>query len=236
MNRNRLAAALLFAILLFIELGGERLPADAARTCGATDDQLLVPGGAVRIGTTHGYPDEAPSYEVTIEPFWIDRHEVTNRQYAAFVAATGHRTAAERAGGSIVFEPPGADQPAGGPADWWRYVEGADWRHPEGPASGLAGRDDLPVVHIAYADALAYARWRGRSLPTEEQFEHAARAGSAESTAPPAPNRANVWQGDFPRTNSRIDGHAALAPVGCYEANGFGLDDMIGNAWEWTGR
>lgn len=234
MSRHRLGGTILLAVLVGMLSIGERLPADARRPCGAADDQLLVPGGRIRIGTLNGYADEGPPYEAAIRPFWIDRHEVTNRQYAAFVAATGHVTVAEKAGGSAVFKPPGPDQPAGNPADWWRYVAGADWRHPEGPGSDLAGRDDLPVVHVAYSDALAYARWRERHLPTEEQFEHAARAGSAQGNAQPDSDEANTWQGEFPRSNSRADGHAALAPVGCYKANGFGLDDMIGNAWEWT--
>ena len=234
MTRNRLAPMLLLAVLLLIAFNGERLPASSGNACGAADDQVLVPGGPVRIGTLQGYPDEGPPYQATIEPFWIDRHEVTNRQYAEFVEATGHLTMAEKEGGSIVFQPPASDQPAGSPTDWWRHVEGADWRHPEGPGSDLTGRAELPVVHVAHADAIAYARWRGRGLPTEEQFEHAARAGAAESIAQPSPRKANTWQGEFPHTNSRADGHAALAPVGCYDANAYGIDDMIGNAWEWT--
>ncbi|MBB5684698.1 formylglycine-generating enzyme required for sulfatase activity [Sphingobium boeckii] len=116
-----------------------------------------------------------------------------------------------------------------------RYEKGAEWRHPDGPESDLAGRADLPVVQIAFADALAYARWSGRSLPSEEQFEYAARAGAMESLDQPAPERANTWQGTFPARNDRKDGYARLAPAGCFEANGYGLNDMIGNAWEWTG-
>lgn len=199
------------------------------------DDQLWVPGGIAHFGSDRAYAEEGPAYTATIKGFWIDRHEVTNAQYAAFVRATGYVTRAETEGGSVVFDPPGPQERPVSPDQWWHYVKGADWRHPEGPGSTLAGRNRLPVVHIAYADALAYARWAGRALPSEEQFEYAARAGAAESLDQPSPDAANSWQGRFPISNDGTDGYTRLAPVGCYKANDYGLNDMIGNVWEWTG-
>lgn len=228
--------------ILALALGGPGLflatpGLDAARPglCPATpDDMVWVPGGAARIGSDSAYAEEAPSYETHVKGFWIDRHEVTNAQYAAFVRATGHVTEAEREGNSVVFVPPAVDQVPTAPGQWWRTVKGADWRHPEGPGSSIEGRERLPVVHVAYADALAYARWAGRSLPTEEQFEYAAGAGARETRDQPLPDQANTWQGRFPVGNDQKDGHSRLAPAGCYKPNGFGLQDMIGNAWEWT--
>jgi len=200
-----------------------------------SDGELWVPGGAIRIGSDRGYAEERPAYDARVDGFRIDRHEVTNRQFAAFVAATGHVTQAEREDRSIVFDPPGSDELAVDPAQWWKIVAGADWRHPDGPGSDLAGRADLPVVHVSYADARAYADWAGRALPSEEQFEYAARAGAVESLEQPGADSANTWQGSFPVWNDGDDGHARLAPVGCYKPNAFGLNDMIGNVWEWTG-
>lgn len=202
------------------------------------DDLVWVSGGKTVIGSDRAYPEEGPAHHVTVPGFWIDRHEVSNRQFTRFVSETGYVTLAERPdgpGGSIVFTPPDTPVPTGDPRAWWRFVKGADWRHPAGPGSGIAGREDHPVVNVAYADALAYARWAGRSLPSEEQFEYAARAGAAESLDQPAPDAANSWQGEFPNSNDRTDGHAGLAPVGCFKRNAYGLNDMLGNAWEWTG-
>ncbi|MGF7148893.1 formylglycine-generating enzyme required for sulfatase activity [Sphingomonas zeicaulis] len=229
--------AALAAVFLLTGMGSDGGPLEGASGNGCptlADDQVWVPGGPAQFGSDHSYPEEAPRYAAAVKGFWIDRHEVTNRQYAAFVTATGHVTQAEREGGSVVFAPPGAGALPVAPSQWWRYVQGANWRHPEGPESDLAGRGALPVVHIAFDDARAYAAWKGRALPSEEQFEFAARAGGEESPDQPAPRKANTWQGRFPAENHAADGHRGLAPVGCYDANALGINDMIGNAWEWT--
>jgi formylglycine-generating enzyme required for sulfatase activity len=193
-------------------------------------------GGEFVPGSARGYREERPGGPVRVGAFWIDRTEVTNAQFAAFVGATGHRTAAERAGASAVFRvPEGVDRERENA--WWRPVTGASWRHPEGPASDVATRAHHPVVHVALADALAYARWLGRDLPTEAEWEYAARAGGAvEDDSEPRDAGgpiANYWQGAFPDGNTVEDGFLGTAPVGCFKAVG-GLHDMIGNVWEWT--
>ncbi|PZU46760.1 MAG: formylglycine-generating enzyme family protein [Sphingomonas sp.] len=230
---------ILVAIAALITLPGGRAgsaaPEPEPPSCPQpASSELWIPGGKVRIGTDRGYADEGPAHEVTLKGFWIDQHEVTNRQFATFVAATGYITRAERDGGSIVFRPPGPKEVPVHPRDWWRHVKGADWKHPEGPGSDLRRRGQHPVVHVAYEDALAYADWAGRALPSEEQFEHASRGDMAESLDQPPADTANTWQGRFPVKNDRKDGHAGLAPVGCFKTNSHGLSDMIGNAWEWT--
>ena len=173
--------------------------------------------------------------------FWIDRTEVTNRQFAAFVSATGYLTEVERAGSGAVFRSPGPQDDAQVTyGSWWVEVSGASWRHPEGPGSDLQGRDNQPVVQISRADAQAYARWLGRRLPTEAEWEYAAKAngkgerierGPRDSVGRPA---GNFWQGMFPYLDLGEDGFIGRAPVGCFAANGFQLHDMIGNVWEWT--
>jgi formylglycine-generating enzyme required for sulfatase activity len=230
------AAGITASLLLVASLStaARQLPAPGLECPAPKDDQLWVPGGRTIIGNDQGYAEERPAHEASVKGFWIDRHEVTNAQFARFVEATGYVTLAETRGDGIVFRPPGPGERPTQPQQWWRIVKGADWRHPEGPDSSLNGRNDYPVVQVAYADALAYARWAGRSLPSEEQFEYAARAGAANSWDQPAPREANSWQGTFPVRNDVEDGHAGLAPVGCYHANRFGLQDMIGNVWEWT--
>lgn len=218
-------------------LGHAGLPAGFGQDARA--GMVLVPGGSFEPGSVQGYPDERPAGRVTVEAFWIDRTEVTNAQFAAFVQATGYLTEAERHGGAAVFRAParGASVAWNG---WWSFVRGADWRHPEGPGSSIADRMNQPVVQVTRADAEAYARWLGRALPSENQWEWAARAGGAgellerEPRSPEGQALANYWQGHFPDLNTGDDGHVARAPVGCYAANGYGLHDLIGNVWEWT--
>lgn len=233
---------------------------------------VAIPGGRFLMGADDGYPEEKPVHPVTVAGFLIDRHEVTNAQFARFVAATGYVTRAEhppdlphgvqvpdayRQPGSAVFVPPA--RPSGGHAgaghghddhgttgqhgayQWWAWVPGANWRHPGGPDTGIEGLENHPVVHIAYEDAQAYARWLGRDLPTEAQWEYAARGGLEGATypwgnTPELQGRlmANTWQGNFPAQNLVRDGYAGSAPVGCFPANGHGLWDAVGNVWEWT--
>ncbi|MBS0445658.1 MAG: formylglycine-generating enzyme family protein [Proteobacteria bacterium] len=212
---------------------------------------VRLAGGRYTMGSDDHYAEEALTHEVRVDGFWIDRHDVTNAQFARFVAATGYRTVAERmpdlqrhpdlpdamrVPGSVVFV-----MPEGGHAGHWRYSAGADWRHPQGPGSSIAGLANHPVVQVAYEDALAYAHWLGRELPTEAQWEYAARGGLEEQTyvwgneyTPHGKAMANTWQGLFPVVNTATDGYAGTSPVGCYAANGYGLYDMAGNVWQWT--
>lgn len=213
--------------------------------------QSSVPAGAYRVGTNARRGEEGPPRRVTTDGFAIDSHEVTNAQFAGFVADTGYVTVAERTPdpadypeidpaflvpGSAVF---GVSLERGG--FWWRFVPGASWRAPYGPGSTIDGLDRHPVVHVAYEDALAYAHWSQTDLPSETEWEIAARGGleGAEYTwgdefRPGGEWRANTWQGPFPAIDIGEDGHQGLAPVGCYEPNGYGLYDMAGNVWEWT--
>jgi formylglycine-generating enzyme required for sulfatase activity len=215
---------------------------------------LWVPGGTVLMGSDRYYPEEAPAREVSVDGLWVSRTTVTNAKWAAFVDATSYVSVAERpldaadfpgapvenlAPGSMVF----VRTP--GPVDlrhlsqWWEWMPGASWRTPEGSGSNLVGREDHPVVHVAHEDAAAYARWAGLSLPTEAQWEHAARGGLQGQTytwgdEPELPGQglANHWNGDFPWRAD--DGYGTTRPVGSFPANGYGLADMAGNVWEWT--
>jgi formylglycine-generating enzyme len=207
--------------------------------CHAQEGRAFIPAGAVSL--REDGPGR-PGRSVSVEGFWIDRHEVTNRQFAAFVDATGYVTQAERDGASAVFVQPehlsaGLDDAS----QWWKLTPRANWRRPHGGGADDLAHADEPVVHVAYADALAYARWAGGRLPTEAQWERAARGDQAGPRAPQAwaydddgKPTANTWQGEFPLAQSGEDHFTGLAPVGCFSPNAFGLSDMIGNVWEWT--
>jgi formylglycine-generating enzyme required for sulfatase activity len=217
---------------------------------------VWIPGGAFLMGSNDHYPEEAPVREASVAGFWMDEHPVTNREFTRFVRETGHVTFAER--------PPRAEQYPGakpdllvpgsavfkrtaGPVDlrdaynWWNWVPGACWRHPEGPGSNLNGRDRHPVVHVTLSDAEAYAAWAGKELPTEAEWEFAARGGLdgaefawGDELMPRGKPVANTWQGEFPHENLLLDGYEGTSPVGSFPPNGYGLFDIIGNVWEWT--
>lgn len=224
--------------------------AHAPRNCGppASDashpGMVWVPGGSFRFGADAAFPEEGPSFAETLDGFWMDQTEVTNAQFARFVAATGYRTLAERGvrtgsdpgspvvAGSAVFRPRGEGEAMRSFVNWWQFMPGADWRHPDGQRSSIKGRDDYPVVHVAFEDAEAYAKWKGRELPTEAQFEYAAQGGGRRNAA--GDWAANTWQGSFPARDTAADGYAGLAPVACFGPNRHGLYDAIGNVWEWT--
>ncbi|MFM1987975.1 MAG: hypothetical protein RJA99_932 [Pseudomonadota bacterium] len=206
-----------------------------------------IEGGTFTMGSARYYPEERPPRAVRVEPFLIDETPVTNAQFARFVAQTGHVTLAERpaqglpAGGSAVFRPTDGPVDLSDPARWWAFVQGACWRHPQGPGSDLAGLDEHPVVHVAWTDAAAFAAWAGKRLPTEAEWEFAARGGleGAEFAwgnrlSPDGLVLANTWQGPFPHANSLADGWARTSPVRTFPGNGYGLFDVIGNVWEWT--
>ncbi len=213
-----------------------------------------IPGGWFTMGDEM-FQDARPRRRVKVNGFWIETKEVTNKEFAAFVAATGYVTVAERPidpakypgveksqlePGSVVFSPPDEAVPLDDHLRWWRWVKGACWKHPEGPKSSIEGRDDHPVVHVAFEDATAYAKWAGKRLPTEAEWERAARGGVdgkpfSWGDAPPGEPawQTNIWQGKFPQENTRADGYVAAAPVGSFPANPYGLFDMAGNVWEW---
>ncbi|WP_170849717.1 formylglycine-generating enzyme family protein [Tardiphaga sp. OK245] len=237
------------------------LRADIERSDQSADDlrmdgMMWIPGGTFRMGSDHHYPEEAPSHRVTVDGFWIDKTPVTNRQFKQFMKATGYVTLAEIPpdpkdypgalphmlyAGSLVFTPPREPIDLRNWAEWWSFVKGADWRHPYGPKTNINVHDNHPVVHVSYSDALAYAKWVGKELPTEAEWEFAARGGrdSAEFAwgdefTPGGAHMANTWQGEFPRQNLGQDGFERTSPVTAFPPNGYGIHDMIGNVWEWT--
>jgi formylglycine-generating enzyme required for sulfatase activity len=276
----RLSPPLLLALLVALGAGtfvvlrrttsgtNDTLPADRTeqRPSGpAPEGMLWIPGGEFTMGTDDGdaWADEGPAHRVRVRGLWMDVTEVTNRQFEAFVMATGYRTTAERAPtaeellaqmppgteppapedlvpGALVFMPTDGPVPLDDIRSWWSWTPGASWRHPEGPASDLEGRGDHPVVQVSWDDAVAYARWAKKRLPTEAEWEHAARGGLdaqryvwGSQALAPGFLPANVWQGEFPWKNTREDGFERTAPVKTFPPNGYGLYDMSGNVWEW---
>ncbi|MEO3470408.1 formylglycine-generating enzyme family protein [Roseomonas sp. CAU 1739] len=223
--------------------------ADAMPASARRNHVVDIPGGAATIGTDAPVfrgDGEGPARRVTLRAFRLDACAVTNARFAAFVAAAGYRTEAERFGWSFVFRDfllPGqvAESPEATP--WWCKVDGACWHAPEGPGSSVVDRPDHPVIHVSWTDAVAFADWVGGRLPSEAEWEHAARGGATDARFPwgdeePTDDTAhlcNIWQGAFPQRNTLADGFAGAAPVGCYPPNAHGLYDMAGNVWEWTG-
>jgi formylglycine-generating enzyme required for sulfatase activity len=217
---------------------------------------IWIPGGSFLMGSEKFYREERPVRRDTVQGFWMDPYPVTNAEFRAFVSATGYITSCERppdpacypnadpgllVPGSLVFRKPPRPVDLRDSRAWWEYLPGADWRHPEGPGSTITDRDDHPVVHVAYGDACAYAAWAGKALPSEAEWEFAARGGLegatyawGESPAPEGRPMANTWQGRFPWENLGIDGYESTSPVDAFPANGYRLYDMIGNVWEWT--
>jgi formylglycine-generating enzyme len=217
---------------------------------------VWVAGGEFLMGSDRHYPEEAPAHRVTVNGFWIDRHAVTNGLFERFVSETGYVTLAERppdpadypgakpellVPASSVFVQPDGPVDLSNQYNWWSHVPGAEWRHPSGPGSTIDGFADHPVVHVAWEDVEAYARWAGKEVPTEAEWEFAARGGldGAEYTwgddfTPDGEFMANTWQGEFPSRNEILDGYEWTAPVGMFPANGYGIYDMAGNVWEWT--
>ena len=221
-----------------------------------TGDMVWIPGGTFRMGSDHHYPEEAPAHRVTVGGFWIDRTPVTNRSFKVFVNATGHVTTAQLVpdprdypgalpkmlyAGSLLFSPPARVADLRDWSQWWSFTKGANWRHPCGPKSNIKELDDHPVVHVSYADALTYAQWAGMDLPTEAEWEFAARGGLdgeefawGNELTPGGRHLANTWQGNFPLQNGCEDGYERTSPVMAFPPNGYGVYDMIGNVWEWT--
>lgn len=219
-------------------------------------DMVWIPGGTFMMGSNDHYPEEAPAHPVTVEGFWMDQCTVTNAQFSHFVEDTDYVTSAERSPNpedypgakpemlvpaSVVFRRPRYRVDLSDHYQWWTYVPGASWRHPLGPGSTLKGLAKHPVVHIAYEDARAYATWAGKQLPTEAEWEFAARGGLdgavfvwGDEFEPDGRVMANIWQGDFPNENLLTDGYEWTAPVGSFPPNGYGLYDMAGNVWQWT--
>lgn len=227
-----------------------------AQTAAAPAGMVWIPGGEFSMGSSYdAFRDARPVHRVRVEGFWMDETEVTNEQFEAFVKATGYVTVAEIApraeefpdapkenlvAGSVVFSPPKDAVPLDTHYRWWSYIKGANWRHPEGPDSDLKGREKHPVIHVAWRDAEAYAKWAGKRLPTEAEWEFAARGGLdaqpyvwGKEFKPDGKVMANTFQGHFPETNTAEDGFTATAPVKTFAANGFGLYDVAGNVWEW---
>lgn len=219
-------------------------------------DMVWIPGGKFSMGSNDHYEEESPVHEVTVDGFWMDKFELTNAGFRKFIESTGYVTLCEKAPNaedypgalpellvpaSVVFVKPEQRVDLRNYFNWWTYIPGANWKHPFGPDSDLKGKDDYPVVHLAYEDVEAYAKWSGKEIPTEAEWEFAARGGLegkeyawGDEMYPGEKAMANTWQGEFPVENTAADGYELMAPIGQYPPNGYGLYDMIGNVWEWT--
>jgi len=222
----------------------------------AADGMMWIAGGTFQMGSASFYPEERPVHAVTVNGFWIDQCAVTHEEFARFIEATGYVTIAERAPraedfpgappenlvpGSMVFQRRLGPVDLHNYANWWAWVPGASWRHPRGPHVPLGDLAHHPVVHVAYEDAITYAEWAGKDLPTEAEWEFAARGGLdgavfpwGNEEFPDGKAMTNSWQGEFPWQNLLVDGHEGTSPVGSFPPNGYGLYDMAGNVWEWT--
>lgn len=233
-----------------------KLTPNSPKTCSNLMGMAFIKGGTFFMGAGAIYEEETPLVKRKIQDFYMDRHEVTNAQFADFVDATGYITVAQKLPnteqypnispellkpGSAVFVKLSEAVEAGSFTNWWHFVEGAYWKKPFGPNSNIEGREHFPVIHIAYDDAMAYAEWKGHRLPTEAEYEYASRGGldgakyaTGNTLTEDGQYIANTWQGLFPLTDTAEDGYVGLAPVGCYPQNHFGIHDLIGNVWEWT--
>ncbi|HEX7903912.1 MAG TPA: formylglycine-generating enzyme family protein [Chitinophagaceae bacterium] len=244
----------------------DTIPVIKSSTTGSHTGMKLIPAGTFMMGAddNEGRKDEYPSHSVQLSAFWIDEHEVTNAQFSDFVNATGYVTIAERkpdweelkkqlppgtakpaddvlVPSSLVFNPPAHPVPLNNASLWWQWKEGANWRHPQGPNSSIKGKEHFPVVHVSWEDANAYAKWASKRLPSEAEWEYAARGGMQGKKYPWGDDevekgraKANTWQGSFPDHNNGWDGYPGLAPVASFQPNQYGLYDMAGNVWEWV--
>lgn len=254
-----------FVVVLLLSACGSKNTNQTAAPSADKDTMVLIRGGEFTMGTDDqkSFDNEGPAHTVRVHDFYMDVHEVTNREFEQFVKVTGYKTVAERElnwdelkkqlppgtpkpndailqPGSMVFTPPTQAVPLDNLSNWWIWVIGANWQHPEGPGSNLTGREDHPVVQIAFEDAEAYAKWVGKRLPTEAEWEYASRGGIKKGRytwgdEDPEKNvkLANIWQGHFPDVNTKEDGYERSAPVKSFAPNGYGLYDMAGNVWEW---
>lgn len=263
MNKKFKFSVLIASVTLFsvfsvfsIFVVTNQLQSPNTQSCAKQTGMAFVQGGLFQMGAGGIYPEETPMINVKVKSFYMSRYEVSNAHFSQFVEETGYVTAAEKlpnlqdypnisaeqlTAGSAVFVKPSANSQENHRMFGWHFIEGASWRHPHGPDSSIQGKQDYPVVHVAYEDALAYATWKGHRLPTEAEFEFASRGGMqgqkfATGNSLTLNNKfvANTWQGAFPYEDLAEDGHSGLAPVGCYPQNPYGLHDLIGNVWEWT--